>query len=259
MPTPARRHARMLVGCLALLLAFACRGPSAETPGAPGARSAPGAPGLHHPGRRLRPGGERRPAIRGPAGPGPRRGLLRLRAGRRPAAAVPGALRRFPHPRGGPGPGREPARPGGDRDVLHRRPGGAAPGPPRPRRRGGAAVQPGGDRQQLPGRALPVGRRRRLRVRLQRADHGGLPAQRAAAAPLLPGAVRPGRPGAAGRGAARATCCSSATNRSGTVSHVGIYVGGDTFIHAPRHGRRISREKLAGYYRERLVGVRTYL
>jgi hypothetical protein len=49
------------------------------------------------------------------------------------------------------------------------------------------------------------------------------------------------------------------TNRSGTVSHVGIYLGGDTFIHAPRHGRRISREKLAGYYRDRLVGVRTYL
>ena len=50
-----------------------------------------------------------------------------------------------------------------------------------------------------------------------------------------------------------------ATGRSGTVSHVGIYVGGDTFIHAPKRGRRISREKLAGYYRERLVGVRTYV
>jgi cell wall-associated NlpC family hydrolase len=50
-----------------------------------------------------------------------------------------------------------------------------------------------------------------------------------------------------------------ATGRAGSVSHVGIYAGGDTFIHAPRRGRRISRERLAGYYRERLVGVRTYI
>ncbi len=49
------------------------------------------------------------------------------------------------------------------------------------------------------------------------------------------------------------------TNRAGTVSHVGIYVGGNTFIHAPKHGRNITREKLAGYYREHLVGVRSYL
>jgi len=50
-----------------------------------------------------------------------------------------------------------------------------------------------------------------------------------------------------------------ATGRGRAVSHVGIYVGGDWFIHAPKHGRRISREKLAGYYRERLVGVRSYV
>jgi cell wall-associated NlpC family hydrolase len=49
------------------------------------------------------------------------------------------------------------------------------------------------------------------------------------------------------------------TNHAGTVSHVGIYLGGDSFIHAPKHGRKISREKLAGYYRERLLGVRSYL
>jgi cell wall-associated NlpC family hydrolase len=49
------------------------------------------------------------------------------------------------------------------------------------------------------------------------------------------------------------------TNHLGTVSHVGIYLGGDTFIHAPKHGRKISREKLAGYYREHLLGVRSYL
>jgi len=49
------------------------------------------------------------------------------------------------------------------------------------------------------------------------------------------------------------------TNGTGTVSHVGIYLGGDTFIHAPKHGRKISREKLTGYYREHLLGARTYL
>ena len=50
-----------------------------------------------------------------------------------------------------------------------------------------------------------------------------------------------------------------ATRHPGTVSHVGIYLGGGTFIHAPKHGRSISREKLAGYYLERLVGARSYL
>jgi len=49
------------------------------------------------------------------------------------------------------------------------------------------------------------------------------------------------------------------TNGAGTVSHVGIYLGGDTFIHAPKHGRKISREKITGYYREHLLGARTYL
>jgi cell wall-associated NlpC family hydrolase len=49
------------------------------------------------------------------------------------------------------------------------------------------------------------------------------------------------------------------TDGSGKVSHVGIYIGGDSFIDAPKHGRRISKELLAGYYRERLVGARTYI
>ncbi|MDR3670616.1 MAG: NlpC/P60 family protein [Holophaga sp.] len=49
------------------------------------------------------------------------------------------------------------------------------------------------------------------------------------------------------------------TNHAGTVSHVGIYVGGETFIHAPKHGRKISRERLSAYYRDRLVGVRSYI
>lgn len=49
------------------------------------------------------------------------------------------------------------------------------------------------------------------------------------------------------------------TNHKGTVSHVGIYLGSDTFIHAPKHGRKITREKLAGYYREHFLGARSYL
>jgi cell wall-associated NlpC family hydrolase len=47
--------------------------------------------------------------------------------------------------------------------------------------------------------------------------------------------------------------------RTGAVSHVGIYAGGDSFIHAPKRGRSISREKLAGYYREHFAGGRSYL
>ena len=50
-----------------------------------------------------------------------------------------------------------------------------------------------------------------------------------------------------------------ATEGKGKVSHVGIYTGGDSFIHAPKRGRQISKELLAGYYRDRLVGARTYL
>jgi len=50
-----------------------------------------------------------------------------------------------------------------------------------------------------------------------------------------------------------------ATGSSGTVSHVGIYIGGESFIHAPKRGRMISKAQLAGYYRDHLVGARSYL
>ena len=46
---------------------------------------------------------------------------------------------------------------------------------------------------------------------------------------------------------------------SGRVSHVGIYVGGDSFIHAPKRGRSISRESLTGWYRDHFAGGRSYL
>ncbi|BDU73265.1 C40 family peptidase [Mesoterricola silvestris] len=51
-----------------------------------------------------------------------------------------------------------------------------------------------------------------------------------------------------------------ATGRRGEVSHVGIYVGDDVFIHAPGRGRRIARERLGDpYFRERYLGARTFL
>lgn len=40
-------------------------------------------------------------------------------------------------------------------------------------------------------------------------------------------------------------------------SHVGLYVGEDAFVHAPRNGRQVMRSSLAlPYWRARLVGVR---
>jgi len=50
-----------------------------------------------------------------------------------------------------------------------------------------------------------------------------------------------------------------ATGSSGAVSHVGIYIGGALFIHAPKRGRSISRAPLEGYYLTHLVGARSYL
>jgi hypothetical protein len=44
------------------------------------------------------------------------------------------------------------------------------------------------------------------------------------------------------------------------VSHVGIYAGGDKFIHAPRRGKRIKVESLSKrYFKRRYVGARTFL
>ena len=44
------------------------------------------------------------------------------------------------------------------------------------------------------------------------------------------------------------------------VSHVGIYAGDDTFIHAPGRGKRIRIDSLSNkYFRVRYVGAKTYL
>ncbi len=45
-----------------------------------------------------------------------------------------------------------------------------------------------------------------------------------------------------------------------TISHVGIYVGENDFIHAPGKDRRIRKDSLdEGYFREHFYGARTYL
>ncbi|SEA46117.1 MAG: C40 family peptidase [Candidatus Thiothrix putei] len=44
-------------------------------------------------------------------------------------------------------------------------------------------------------------------------------------------------------------------NTSGKrVSHVGIYLGNDKFVHAPRTGRAIATDQLKGYWAKRLIG-----
>ncbi|MDX9745089.1 MAG: NlpC/P60 family protein [Syntrophales bacterium] len=50
------------------------------------------------------------------------------------------------------------------------------------------------------------------------------------------------------------------TRGSGKISHVGIFVGGDEFIHAAGTGKAIRRDSLSSmYYRARYVGGRSYL
>lgn len=39
------------------------------------------------------------------------------------------------------------------------------------------------------------------------------------------------------------------------VNHVGIYLGGGKFIHAPRRGKRVSVAKLSKYWRRKAVGA----
>lgn len=51
-----------------------------------------------------------------------------------------------------------------------------------------------------------------------------------------------------------------ATSGGGKISHVGIYTGGDKFIHASGANKRIRVESLSNkYFRRRYVGARTYL
>ena len=51
-----------------------------------------------------------------------------------------------------------------------------------------------------------------------------------------------------------------ATRGGKRISHVGIYTGGDKFLHAPGRGRRIQAASLSSkYFRTRYVGARSYL
>jgi hypothetical protein len=51
-----------------------------------------------------------------------------------------------------------------------------------------------------------------------------------------------------------------ATSRGRKVSHVGIYVGNNKFIHAPGYNKHVCTESLSNpYFIERYVGARTYL
>ena len=51
-----------------------------------------------------------------------------------------------------------------------------------------------------------------------------------------------------------------ATSGGYRVSHVGIYAGGDRFIHAPRRGQRIRTASLSNnYYKKYYLGARRYL
>jgi cell wall-associated NlpC family hydrolase len=51
-----------------------------------------------------------------------------------------------------------------------------------------------------------------------------------------------------------------ATKGNGKVSHVGIYIGDDRFIHAPSRGKNIRVDTLSGdFFAKRFAGGRTYL
>jgi cell wall-associated NlpC family hydrolase len=51
-----------------------------------------------------------------------------------------------------------------------------------------------------------------------------------------------------------------ATSGSGKVSHVGIYIGNNQFLHAPSSGRKIRLSSMSNkYYKSRYLGARTYL
>lgn len=58
----------------------------------------------------------------------------------------------------------------------------------------------------------------------------------------------------------RADLVFFATTGGGRVSHVGIYIGNDKFLHAPSSGRKIRISSMSNkYYKSCYLGARTYL
>lgn len=50
-----------------------------------------------------------------------------------------------------------------------------------------------------------------------------------------------------------------ATSGGSAISHVGVYIGDNQFIHAPSEGKSITTESLSNrYYKKRYVGAKTY-
>lgn len=49
------------------------------------------------------------------------------------------------------------------------------------------------------------------------------------------------------------------TTNKNVISHVGIYLGNNRFIHASSKGKKVQINELKGYYREKLSGFGTYL
>ncbi|MBB1627090.1 C40 family peptidase [Achromobacter sp. UMC71] len=51
-----------------------------------------------------------------------------------------------------------------------------------------------------------------------------------------------------------------ATRGRGTTSHVGIYIGQDKFVHAPRRGAKVRVDEMKNpYWSKRYVGARSYI
>jgi cell wall-associated NlpC family hydrolase len=48
--------------------------------------------------------------------------------------------------------------------------------------------------------------------------------------------------------------------KGGKYSHVGIYIGGDKFVHAPSSGQRVRKDSLLGpYWKKRFIDARRFI
>ena len=98
-----------------------------------------------------------------------------------------------------------------------------------------------GLRQTPAGQALPVRRLRAQRIRLLRTDRRGLALGRGQPAPLVLGPVPASAAPSPGPICAPGTWCSSTV----PISHVALYAGNNTIIHAPRPGKSVEYTKMS--------------